>query len=76
MPDQRKMLQVLTMDMRNHEIKQFYVDSIQECFHLVDNMDNYNRRKDQCDVAYKIVTCLSERAKTNCDDYQNDMMMF
>lgn len=70
------MLQVLTKDMRDREIKEFYVDSIQECFHVVDNMDNYNRRKDKCDMAYKIVTCLTERAKTNCDDYQNDMMMF
>lgn len=70
------MLQVLTRDVRDREVKEFYVDSIQECFHVVENSDNYNRRKDKCDNAFKIITCLSERAKTNCDDYQNDMMIF
>lgn len=75
-PEKRKMLQVLTKDIREQEVREFYVDSIQECFHMVDNIDNYNRRKNKCDVAYTIVTCLTERAKTNCEDFHNDMILF
>lgn len=70
------MIQTLTKDIREHEIKDFYVDSIQECFHMIDNMDNYNRRKNKCDVALTLITCLTERAKTNCEDFQNNMIIF
>lgn len=65
------MLQVLTKNIRNHELKEFYVDSIQECFYLIDNMDTYRRRKDKCEVSATIVSCLAERARTNCEDIQN-----
>lgn len=75
-PDKRKVLQTLTKDIREQDVREFYVDSIQECFHMVDNMDNYNRRKNKCDVAQTIVTCLTERAKTNCEDFQSDMVLF
>lgn len=75
-PDKRKMLQTLTKDIREQEVREFYVDSIQECFHMVDNMDNYNRRKNKCEVALTIIECLTERARTNCDDFRSDIMMF
>lgn len=75
-PDKRKMLQTLTKDIREQEMGEFYVDSIKECFHMIENIDNYNRRKNKCDVALTIVTCLTERAKTNCDDFRGDMMIF
>lgn len=65
------MLQVLTKNIRNHELKEFYVDSIQECFYVIDNMDTYRRRKDKCEVSAIIVSCLAERARTNCEDIQN-----
>lgn len=75
-PEKRKMLQVLTKDIREKEVKEFYVDSIQECFHVVDNMDSYIRHKNKCDVAFLIIECLTERAKTNCEDFNNGMMLF
>ncbi|XP_031618381.1 general odorant-binding protein 71 isoform X2 [Contarinia nasturtii] len=75
-PEKRKMLQVLTKDIREQEVREFYVSSIQECFHVVDNMENYNRRKNKCEVALTIVTCLTERAKTNCEDFHNGMVLF
>lgn len=75
-PDKRKMIQTLTKDIREQGVREFYVDSIQECFHMVDNMDSYTRRKNKCDVAMTIVTCLNERAKTNCDDFRGDIMIF
>lgn len=73
-PDKRKMLQILTKDIREQEVREFYVDSIQECFHMVDNMDNYNRRKNKCDVAMTMMNCLTERAKTNCNDFRGDII--
>lgn len=69
------MLQALTKDIREQEVREFYVDSIQECFHMADNMD-YNRRKNKCEVALTIIECLTERAKTNCDDFRGDGMLF
>lgn len=73
-PEKRKMLQVLTKDIREQAVREFYVDSIQECFHMVD--EQYNHKKNKCDVALTIVTCLTERARTNCEDFDNNMVLF
>lgn len=71
-PDKFKMLTVLTRSIRDVELKQFLIDSIQECFHMIEHMDNYRRRNDKCDSAQTIANCLTERSRTNCDDFNDD----
>lgn len=65
-PEKHKVLHVITKDIREHELREFYVDSIQECFHML-ALDN--RLKDKCDYSMRFVTCLSDRFESNCDDW-------
>lgn len=66
------MLQVLTKDIKDHDLKEFYVDSIEECFHILD-MEN---RNEKCSFSKNIVACLTERAKANCDDFHDETVIF
>ncbi|XP_049298260.1 general odorant-binding protein 71 [Anopheles funestus] len=65
-PEKHKVLHVITKDIREHELREFYIDSIQECFHVL-ALDN--RLKDKCDYSMRFVTCLSDRFESNCDDW-------
>ncbi|XP_058830501.1 general odorant-binding protein 71 [Topomyia yanbarensis] len=72
-PDKHKVLHVVTKDLRDSELRDFYTDSIQECFHMI-SMDN--KLKDKCDYALKFVTCLADRGQANCNDWENETIMF
>lgn len=65
LPDRHKVLHVITEEIRDRELKDFYTDSIQECFHILD----LGNKSDKCEYSKNLVSCLSERAKTNCDDW-------
>uniref|UniRef100_A0A182QCM5 Odorant-binding protein 29 n=1 Tax=Anopheles farauti TaxID=69004 RepID=A0A182QCM5_9DIPT len=67
-PEKHKVLHVITKDIREHELREFYIDSIQECFHML-GMDG--RLKDKCDYSMRFVTCLSDRFQSNCDDWDS-----
>uniref|UniRef100_A0A336K825 CSON001186 protein n=1 Tax=Culicoides sonorensis TaxID=179676 RepID=A0A336K825_CULSO len=72
-PDRHKVLHVITEEIRDRELKEFYTDSIQECFHVLD----LGNRGDKCEYSKNLVTCLSERAKINCDDWNgNSSILF
>lgn len=75
-PDKHKMVNVLAKDVRERELRDFFTDSIQQCFHMVEMMNGRHKRKDKCEFTQDIVTCLTERAKANCDDYADEVMMF
>ncbi|XP_053670886.1 general odorant-binding protein 71 [Anopheles nili] len=68
LPEKHKVLHVITKDIREHQLREFYIDSIQECFHMI-GMDN--RLKDKCDYSMRFVTCLSDRFQSNCDDWDS-----
>lgn len=71
-PDKHKVLQALTRDIRDHELKDFYTDSIQECFHMID----LEQRREKCQYSKNLITCLTERAKTNCNDWDGSSLIF
>lgn len=71
-PDKHKVIHIVTKDVRDREMKEFLMDSIQECFHIVE----MERRREKCIFSKNIVSCLAERAKANCDDYSNETMIF
>lgn len=66
---------MLTKDVRDREVKEFFLDSIQECFRMVDIMENYRKKRDKCGMAQSLVNCLTERVKANCEDYVDDPML-
>lgn len=68
LPDKHKVLHVITEEIRDKELRDFYSDSIQECFHILD----LGNKSDKCEYSKNLVTCLSERAKTNCDDWNGN----
>ncbi|XP_050092345.1 general odorant-binding protein 71 [Anopheles aquasalis] len=69
LPERHKVLHVITRDIRDRELRDFYVDSIQECFRML-GFDP--RLKDKCDYAMRLVTCLSDRFQSNCSDWEMD----
>lgn len=71
-PDKHKALHVLTKELRDHELKDFYTDSIQECFHMID----LEQRRDKCQYSKNLITCLTERAKSNCADWNGNTVIF
>lgn len=73
-PDKHKALHVLTKELRDRELKDFYTDSIHECFHMID-MDP-KRHRDICVYSQSVVTCLAESAKMNCADWDGETVLF
>lgn len=71
-PEKHKVVHGFTKDMRNQELKEFYTDSIEECFHLLE----MNRKSEMCEFSKNLMDCLNERARSNCDDWQNQTLPF
>nr|QYL00029.1 OBP1 [Eupeodes corollae] len=71
-PDKHKFTYILTKDIRDRELRAFYTDTIQECFHYVGTQ----RRKDKCQFSREIIHCMTEYAKSNCDDWQDHSLIF
>lgn len=68
-------MHVLTREIRDLELKEFYVDSIQQCFHLLEMSDQPAAiLHDKCQFAKQLTKCLGERARANCEDLQNSML--
>jgi hypothetical protein len=67
-PDKLKANQILTKEIRDHQLKDFFTDTIQECFHVLD----LDKKRDKCDYSRNLVNCFTERGKMNCDDWQED----
>ncbi|XP_055594184.1 general odorant-binding protein 71 [Uranotaenia lowii] len=72
-PEKQKVLQVVTKDLRSTDLREFYTDSIQECFNMI-GLDN--KLKEKCEVSLKFVTCLADRGQANCDDWENETILF
>jgi hypothetical protein len=73
-PDKHKALHVLTKELRDRELKDFYTDSIQECFRMMDLEPKLHR--DNCLYSKNLITCLAERAKMNCADWDGESVIF
>lgn len=72
-PDKHKMYYVLTRSVRNTEIREFFSDSIHECFQM---MDQEKRRDNSCDYSKKLLNCMVQYAKANCDDWDDHSLLF
>lgn len=72
-PDKHKALHVLTKELRDRELKDFYTDSIQECFQMIDTDSKFHR--DNCLYSKTLITCLADRAKMNCADWDGETIL-
>lgn len=73
LPDKHKVIQIITKDLRDKELKEFYVNSIQECFYILE-LDH--PRSAKCEFSTRLLQCLAERARSNCDDWDNRTIIF
>ncbi|XP_020717722.1 general odorant-binding protein 71 [Ceratitis capitata] len=71
-PDRYKVQYGLTRDLRDRELRNFYTDTIQDCFHYLESQ----RRRDKCHYSRDLINCMTEYAKVNCDDWQEFNMVF
>lgn len=75
-PDKHKALHILTKELRDRDLKDFYTDSIQECFHMIDISGDPKLHRDKCLYSKTIIGCLAERAKMNCADWDVGSVFF
>lgn len=66
------MLYILTKDLRDRELRNFYTDTIQECFRYLE----IQKKRDACQFSRDLITCMTEYAKGNCDDWNEFNIMF
>nr|CAJ2313454.1 General odorant-binding protein 71 [Metisa plana] len=69
MPDRYMVNQVITKDVKSEDLKDFLQESIEECFQILYN----DRGPDKCEFSKNLLTCLSEKGRSNCDDWRDDM---
>lgn len=74
-PDRNRMISVMTKQLRDKELRDFYVDSIQECSRMV-SQDDPKVQRDNCLYSKGLIICLTERAKMNCADWNAETVLF
>ncbi|EDW74309.1 Odorant-binding protein 59a [Drosophila willistoni] len=67
-PDRRKVSYLLTKDLKDRELRNFYMDTVQQCFSYLENTRNRNNK---CSQSRQLVKCLTEYAKAQCDDWDD-----
>lgn len=72
-PDKHKLYYLLTRNIRNTDIREFFSDSIHECFQF---MEQEKRRDNACDYSKNLLNCMIQYAKANCDDWDDHSLMF
>ncbi|CAG4971241.1 unnamed protein product [Colias eurytheme] len=69
MPDRYYVTNVLTKDVKNEDLRDFLQESIEECFQILDNENT----EDKCEFSKNLLFCLSEKGRSNCNDWRDDI---
>ncbi|ALC42277.1 Obp59a [Drosophila busckii] len=77
-PDRRKVSYLLTKDIRDRELRNFYMDTVQQCFrYLEQSQSRYNNNNNRCRMSRELIKCMSEYARAQCDDWEeHDNILF
>ncbi|XP_001987771.2 odorant-binding protein 59a, partial [Drosophila grimshawi] len=60
-PDRRKVSYLLTKDLRDRELRNFYMDTVQQCFrYLEQSRYGSNNNNNKCAQARELIKCMSE----------------
>ncbi|XP_034654649.1 odorant-binding protein 59a [Drosophila subobscura] len=70
LPDRRKVSYMLTKDLRDRELRNFFMDTVQQCFRYLENGRSSRSGGNKCAQARDLVKCMSEYAKAQCDDWE------
>ncbi|CAK1580501.1 unnamed protein product [Parnassius mnemosyne] len=68
MPNKYLVTQAITKDIQNEELKDFLQESTDECFEMLSA-----NRGDKCEFSKNLLMCLSDKGKSNCDDWKDDV---
>ncbi|XP_017054444.1 odorant-binding protein 59a [Drosophila ficusphila] len=68
MPDRRKVSYMLTKDLRDRELRNFFTDTVMQCFRYMESSGR--GRHNKCSVSRELVQCMSEYAKAQCEDWE------
>ncbi|CAG5045256.1 unnamed protein product [Parnassius apollo] len=68
MPNKYLVTQAITKDIQNDELKDFLQESADECFEMLSA-----NREDKCEFSKNLLMCLSDKGKSNCDDWKDDV---
>ncbi|XP_034479851.1 odorant-binding protein 59a [Drosophila innubila] len=67
-PDRRKVSYLLTKDLRDRALRNFYMDTVQQCFRYLEQSRYQSNNK--CGQSRELIKCMSEYAKAQCDDWE------
>lgn len=71
-PDKYKVSYLLTKDLSDHGLLAFYMETIQYCFHYLESQ----HRSEKCQFSRELISCMTEYAKANCDDWEDYNIIF
>ncbi|XP_011161522.2 odorant-binding protein 59a isoform X2 [Solenopsis invicta] len=66
-PEQVSVIQFLTRNIHNPELQDFIEEAVIECFHYL----NSDIRQNKCYFSENLVTCLIDKGKERCEDWDN-----
>ena len=60
--------QALIKNIQNRQLSDFYGNLIHQCFRAIDSSGD----REKCKISIGFFICLSEGARSNCDDWENN----
>ncbi|XP_020280727.1 general odorant-binding protein 71 isoform X2 [Pseudomyrmex gracilis] len=66
-PEQNSVVQFTTRNIRNPELRDFAEEAVVECFRYL----NLEMRQDKCQFSQNLLSCLSDKGKERCEDWDN-----
>ncbi|CAK9807875.1 General odorant-binding protein 71 [Anthophora plagiata] len=65
-PEKDLVIPLMNYNIHDPDLKDFVEESIIECFHYLES-----NKKDKCEFSQNLLTCLAEKGKQNCEDWEN-----
>ncbi|XP_025196494.1 uncharacterized protein LOC112595475 isoform X2 [Melanaphis sacchari] len=68
-PDKRSIVNIMTNQIKDVELKEFIQDSIDECFDALE-LESHNNK---CEFSKNFAMCMENKAQRNCDDWDENL---
>ncbi|XP_029342020.1 general odorant-binding protein 71 isoform X1 [Acyrthosiphon pisum] len=68
-PDKYSIVNIMTNQIKDVELKEFIQDSIDECFDTLE-LDSHNNK---CEFSKNFAVCMENKAQRNCDDWDENL---
>ncbi|KAL7296954.1 hypothetical protein TKK_0009394 [Trichogramma kaykai] len=67
-PERSLVINMMTQNVQDPELRDFIEESIVECYHYIVN----NGRQDKCRFSQNLLTCLAEKGREMCEDWDDE----